>query len=315
MEINLSESTSIDDPWTCKVSLYKKYVYEGKSPGGAAAKNQGATKARPLGPWVLQESEDTFFASTTRKEEVAVLLEWAQIATLNPSSPYEFYMPGAPTFRRNSSIQVKFSPNVVRLDIMGSDLPNLSFYDLPGIINVSDVAEEAYLVTLVKNLVKEYIKADNCINLLALPMTDDPANSSASRLIREEKAEERTVGVLTKPDRIQEAECLDQLLQILNGDRFKLGHGYHVVKNNSDVNVDHATARAQERDFFQSTDPWATDLKQYQQRFGTLRLQTALSFKLTTQIRARFVLLISLYSLINGDLACQGSSSKLSKRP
>lgn len=88
---------------------------------------------------------------------------------------------------------------MVRLEISGPNLPNLSFYDLPGVINVSDVPEESYLVDLVKNLVKQYIKADNCINLLALPMTDDPANSSASRLIREEAAESRTGAYFLSP--------------------------------------------------------------------------------------------------------------------
>lgn len=62
-------------------------------------------------------------------------------------------------------------------------------------INVSEVAHEEYLVTLVKNLVKQYISTQDCINLLAIPMTDDPANSSASQLLRDVKgARERTIG-------------------------------------------------------------------------------------------------------------------------
>ena len=185
--------------------------------------------------------------------------------------------------------QVKFSPNVVRLDISGPGLPNLSFYDLPGVINQSEVAEEEYLVNLVKNLVKEYIKADNCINLLAIPMTDDPANSSASRLIREVKAEARTVGVLTKPDRYQRGESLDQWIQVLTGKKFRLGFGYFVIKNNPDPRVDHATSRAEENVFFSEEEPWATTLNAYNDRFGTLKLQTNLSHRLTAQIKARYI--------------------------
>jgi len=64
-------------------------------------------------------------------------------------------------------------------------------------------------VNLVRNLVKEYIRADDCINLLMISMTDDPANSSASKLIRKIKAEVR-IGVLTKPDRYQKGESLGQ---------------------------------------------------------------------------------------------------------
>lgn len=58
-----------------------------------------------------------------------------------------------------------------------------------------------------------------------------------------------------------------------------------MVKNNPDPKVDHATARAEEDQFFSSEDPWAelTD----QSRFGTLKLQTALSQLLTNQIRKK----------------------------
>ena len=268
------------------MSLIKKYVYEGgRASTSRGRNNEGATRARPLGPWTLQDAEDTPFASTTDKNEVVNLLEWAQTATLNPGRAYDCYVPSSINFKEDRTYQVKFSPNVVRLDIRGPHLPNLSFYDLPGVINVSDVADEEYLVNLVKNLVKDYIGDQECINLLTLPMTDDPANSSASRLIRDMKAEARTVGVLTKPDRVQKAESLEQWMQILNGERFKLGHGYHIVMNNPDVTVDHATARVEEREFFQSNQPWATELKTYDHRFGTLQLQTALSTKLTAQIR------------------------------
>ena len=143
--------------------------------------NEGATRKRPLGPWVVQEGEYFVFGKTYDKDDVASLLEWAQVATLKPQSSHKDYIPTSPAFKADRNGQVKFSPNVVQLEISGPNLPNLSFYDLPGVISVSDVPEESYLVDLVENLVRQYIKADNCINLLALPMTDNPANSSASR--------------------------------------------------------------------------------------------------------------------------------------
>lgn len=281
LEINLTESAEVSDEWSCSVSLVKKYVYLGK-----AAKAEGATSKRPLGPWKSQDyPEDLPFASVTSKDDVVDALERAQLATLNPSSSYEKYKPGNPILWKDH--QVKFSPNVIRLDISGPDLPNLSFYDLPGVINVSEVPEEAYLVDLVRNLVKEYIQAEDCINLLALTMTDDPANSSAFSLVKEVKAEERTVGCLTKPDRIQEGESIDQWTQILSGERFHLGFGYHVIKNNPDARVNHAIARKEEVTFFGGTEPWTTTLNAYNDRFGTLLLQTALSQRLTAQIRTR----------------------------
>lgn len=215
------------------------------------------------------------------------MLRLAQLAILNPGTAYENYLPGKAD--PGPAIQVKFSPNVVRLEISGPGLPNMSFYDLPGVISVPEIDEEQYLVELVSNLVEEYIKDDSCINVLALPMTDDPTNSTASHLIRKVKAEERTVGVLTKPDRVQRGESFDQWVQMLSGQRFRLGLGYYVVKNNPDPTIANTTARVEEREFFRTEEPWASTLSQQSDRFGTLQLQTYLSHKLTAQIKARFV--------------------------
>lgn len=237
--------------------------------------------------WVLQEPENFPFATVSSKGQVASVLQLAQLATLNPSSPYEKYLPGKAD--PGDSMQVKFSPNVVRLDISGPLLPTISFTDLPGVISVPEIPEEHYLVELVKNLVKEYIKDDNCIILLALPMTDDPTNSTASSLLRKVKAERRTVGVLTKPDRRQQGESQVQWLEMLKGQRFQLGSGYFVIKNNPDSSVDHATARAEEREYFLKEEPWAKAWNRFSDRFGTLQLQTFLSQKLTDLIIKRFV--------------------------
>lgn len=281
LEINLTENSRAEDPWKCEVSLFKKYIYE-------KSRYEGATRVRPLGAcWVLQDGENLPFATVSSKDQVASALKLAQLATLNPSSPYEIYLPGK--VDPGDTMQVKFSPNVVRLDISGPGLPNISFYDLPGVISQPEVPEELYLVDLVKNLVKEYIKDDNCINLLALPMTDDPTNSTASGLIREENAQTRTVGVLTKPDRHQQGESPVQWLEMLKGQRFTFGEGYFVIKNNPDPNVDHATARAEEREYFLTEEPWAMAWNRYSDRFGTFQLQTFLSQKLTAQILKRSV--------------------------
>ena len=68
-----------------------------------------------------------------------------------------------------------------------------------------------HLVSLVENLVRQYIKARNCIVLLALSMTDDATNSSAARIVKDMLgARKRTVSVLTKSDCIQSEEDYQQ---------------------------------------------------------------------------------------------------------
>jgi GTPase SAR1 family protein len=281
LEINLSESES---PWNCQVILMKKYIYDGSGKMGKAG--IAPTRAKPFGPWIEQDPEEELFATLADQEKVSEALKWAQLATLNPGRSYKEYMPGENFDTDETYTQVKFSPNVVRLDISAPRFPNLSFYDLPGVINVAEVDEERYLVPLVENLVREYIKAKNCIVLLTLPMTDDATNSSAARIVRDVRgARERTLGVLTKPDRIQYGEGYQQWSEILRGEKFALGHKYYVVRNNPNPQVGHAQARDEEAQFF-SCEPWISGLSEYSTRFGTRKLQTALSRLLLEQIQA-----------------------------
>jgi hypothetical protein len=87
--------------------------------------------------------------------------------------------------------------------------------------------------------------------------------------------------VLTKPDRLPHGTPSKMLSDILDGARFKLGHGYHVTKNLDQdqikQGVTHQQARQLEEQFFKTQHPWASDLQAYQQRFGILNLQTFLS--------------------------------------
>ncbi|KAF7117917.1 hypothetical protein CNMCM5793_007248 [Aspergillus hiratsukae] len=277
MEINLTESEPGQD-WNCRIFLSRKYIFDGSRKVTKLPK-----KSQPLGPWIDQEDEH--FTDVKDKDGVQEAIKWAQLAILNPGRPSSDYQPGNNADTDESYCQVKFSPNVVRLDISAPNFPNLSFYDLPGVISQAEHDHEPYLVSLVENLVKVYITQENCIVLLALPMTDDATNSRATHIMRDiPGAKERTLGVLTKPDRIQSGESYAQWVDILEGDKFALGHGYYVVRNNPDPAIDHSRAREEEAVFF-AESPWATDLSAYQDRFGTRQLQAALSSLLLEQIQ------------------------------
>ncbi|KAI2814078.1 hypothetical protein CBS115989_8874 [Aspergillus niger] len=280
MEINLCDGEP-DQPWTCKVFLSRKYMFDASKKIGKISK-----KSQSLGPWVEQEQqEDELFTTLTNKLDLEEVIRWAQLAILNPGRPSSEYLPGQNSETDPGYCQVKFSPNVVRLDITAPGFPSLSFYDLPGVISQAEHEEERYLVFLVENLVKHYILQQHCIVLLTLPMTNDATNSSAARIMQEIRgANARTMGVLTKPDRVQTGESFAQWVEILEGDKFSLGHGYFVVRNNPDPAVEHYVAREEEDAFFASP-PWATDLALYQEKFGTRRLQTALSSLLLEQIQ------------------------------
>ncbi|KAL2821993.1 P-loop containing nucleoside triphosphate hydrolase protein [Aspergillus granulosus] len=278
MEINLSDSDP-DQPWICRVYLSRKYMFDG------SRRISKPKKSEPLGPWHPQDQEDELFTTIIDKEQIEEVIKWAQLAILNPGSPSANYVPGENSDTDPSHWQVKFSPNIVRLDISAPGFPSLSFYDLPGVINQAEFDDERYLVNLVENLVKDYICQENCIVLLTQTMTDDVMNSSAARIVRDTRgATARTLGVLTKPDRVQLGESYVQWIEILEGNKFGLGHGYYVVRNNPGPSVEHSVARQEEDEFFKLA-PWSTDLGLYQDRFGTRKLQTALSNLLFQQIQ------------------------------
>ena len=284
LEINLSESKQ---GWSCSVYLSPRYWFD---PGKKVKRGEtdGTKKLDRLGPWVRLENrgdEDEFFITLTEKSKLKDTISWAQRAILNPSSDSQEYVPGK-NIITSTSDQVKFSPNVVRLDISAPEFPTLSFFDLPGVINQAETDEEKYLVGLIDKLVRQYVSQANCIVLLTLSMTNDATNSSAARIIRDIRgAKERTMGVLTKPDRLASGHnSFLQWSEILEGDKFQLGHGYFVVRNNPDVNVDHAQAREEENTFF-ANPFWAGQMASFQDRFGVSRLQSALSVVLMEQIK------------------------------
>lgn len=132
----MADSSDTSQPWVCEVSLFKRYKYEGLQASDSAngftnvsptawptargtAVKSGATRNRPLGPWVEQHAENFAFATVYTKAEVQEVLYWAQLAILNPSMPFELYVPGKNS-NTTAKMQVKFSPNVVRLDV-GAD--------------------------------------------------------------------------------------------------------------------------------------------------------------------------------------------------
>ncbi|KAH8705023.1 putative dynamin GTPase [Talaromyces proteolyticus] len=268
IEINLSES---DKPWQCVVSLSKGYAF---------IPRQRISKANPLGSWAPQDPQEEHFITLNRKEEVQEAIKCAQVAILNPQNDSSLYVPGGLS-SSDTYTKAKFSPNVVRLAIAARGFPNLAFYDLPGVISQAEHESEAYLVTIVESLVKQYVSQESCIVLLTLPMTDDATNSSAARIVREMKATQRTLGVLTKPDRMED---IGQWADLLGGHKFLLGHGYYVIRNNPDPTVDHLQARHEENSFFRRV-PWTSDLAMFQSKFGTRNLQSALSELLLAQIK------------------------------
>ncbi|KAF2760379.1 hypothetical protein EJ05DRAFT_282772 [Pseudovirgaria hyperparasitica] len=276
--------THVDDgqggsSWSCTVEIHHKYSFEGVQ--------RGRAMSGPFPGWRLNHQPlITHFQRTHDQDAVEEILRRAQFAVLNPNTDPRKY---AEKIEVSTSLAVEFSPNPIVINITGPHLPDLSLVDLPGVITQTEDGKNTHLPKVVQNLVKDYITPKNTVILLACSMEGDIANSNASSLLRKIRAENRTVGILTKPDRLPKGDPVDLWQAILAGRKYPLKHAYYVTKQPSQAEmsfVDHAQARRDEEHFFESEQPWCTELASFSAQFGTRKLQERLSALLASTISA-----------------------------
>jgi GTPase SAR1 family protein len=286
--------TAEADRWTCKISLQQEYSYS-LTRVGRPLSPRDVTANNPFPPWREGELIVKHFKTVYDKGELEEALKWAQIATLNYNKSHALYVPGSDTFTADESTEAKFSPNVVCIEISGPGLVPLSFYDLPGIFQSTGHKEDQYLVKVIENLATKYIKHPQALIICALPMSADPATSRTIKVISDQHAEGRCIGVLTKADRLQDGQAHADFERMLRGDEHVVGHGYYVTKLPGesvgwayDENY-HTRARIEEENFFETERPWAAEWLEFHGRFGTSKLAHALSQKFAAQIVQRSV--------------------------
>ncbi|KAE9398133.1 hypothetical protein BT96DRAFT_42598 [Gymnopus androsaceus JB14] len=147
MECRLLSSTG---PWTCQISIREEF-------------DRGGNRLREV-------FETPFGGTITDKSQVELALRRAQFAVLNPGIPQKDILNASPEKLKTMATQksMPFSKNVVCVDLEGPELTDLSFIDLPGLIQNA----EPNVVQLVEDMVVSHIGGNSLI-LIALPMTDD----------------------------------------------------------------------------------------------------------------------------------------------
>lgn len=234
----------------------------------------------PLKPPVISH-----FVTVHDKSELETVLRRAQLAVLNPRQEPERFINADVT--ASHPLQVEFSPNVICLEIQGPDLPELSFYDLPGAINVIEDGQDQSLVQWIEGLVCDYVRDEKTLILLACGADQDVNVVTSFRWLKNCKAEHRTVGVLTKVDLLSQ-DRMKYIQDIMCG-KFSLGRGWFATKQLSQEEIKRGVdARKREADLFNS-EPWASFPGDLQQRFGIPKLQEAVSRSLTDHIRGEYV--------------------------
>ncbi|KAH7323056.1 P-loop containing nucleoside triphosphate hydrolase protein [Stachybotrys elegans] len=262
LHIRVSRSTE----WSCRVSLRKDYVY--MPPDNGIIREEDVTAAEPFFPWrKLPSALNQEFKTMSDKNDIEDVLRWAQVAILNDHQNFELFIPGSGGIAKNTEIEyaaqrtaAKFSPNVVSLEIKGPGLPDLSFYDMPGIFQNPDDAQDDYLVHVVRNLSQEYINHPSAIIMCSMPMNNDPENSSTFNLTRLGQHE--------------------QWLRIMKGEKHRTGLGYFITSRPKDQDLEQL--KKWEEHVFEDhgLGTWPQEFREFSDKCGVEKLKAFLSERL-----------------------------------
>ncbi|OAA51524.1 Dynamin family protein [Metarhizium rileyi] len=277
---------SRNSDWSCRVWLRKEYSFQ--PPADRPIAESDVTDQDPFFPWRKQPVTAVHeFKTMQDKSQIEEVLRWAQIAILNDDKHHALFIPGSGGIAVNTPLEdaaadtvAKFSPNVVALEIKGPDLPDLSFYDMPGIFQNPADAKDDYLVNVVRNLSKAYIQHPTAIIICSMPMNSDAENSSTFGLARRLDATSRTIGVLTKADLLPEAGNHDQWLAIMNGRTHQTGLGYFITSRPQGKDLDELKKWEELVFESHSLGNWPPEFHGFSNRCGVEKLKSFLSERL-----------------------------------
>ncbi|OJD14081.1 hypothetical protein ACJ73_09119 [Blastomyces percursus] len=148
-----------------------------------------------------------------------------------------------------------FSVDVPRIEVVGDVGLHLTVVDLPGLVSVENEEHDAHDIKLVEDLVDSYLQSSRTIILAVVQATNDMATQQIIQRARHfDRAGERTVGIITKPDLINKGTegCIALLTNNLDSTRLK--HGFFLLKNPSPQQLEEGISlserKRQEADFF-----------------------------------------------------------------
>ncbi|CAE6527265.1 unnamed protein product [Rhizoctonia solani] len=210
----------------------------------------------------------------------------AQLAVLNPHIDPELILAG-----EEPQGGLSFTKNCVVVKLSGNDLADLSFVDLPGIIvSTSDIKNKGD-IKLVQKLISSYMSKASTINLVVLTCESDYETQAAGLLAKKyDPSGERTIGVLTKPDRIEQGQE-HQWIPLITGEKTPLTNGWYCVKQltarDREAGLTWEEARAQESEYFETAQGWSTIGHEHRPKLGSKNLAGKLGEVLSKEIKKR----------------------------
>ncbi|KAJ1300015.1 hypothetical protein OPQ81_011849 [Rhizoctonia solani] len=213
-------------------------------------------------------------------------IKLAQLAVLNPHVDPELILRG-----EEPRGGLSFTKNSVIVKLSGRELADLSFVDLPGIIVSTSDERNKGDIKLVQKLISSYMSKASTINLIVLTCESDYETQAAGLLAKKyDPTGERTIGVLTKPDRIEPGQE-DQWIPLIAGERNPLTNGWYCVKQLSprdrEAGLSWEEARAQESEYFETAPAWSAIREQLKSNVGSKNLAVKLGEVLSNEIKKR----------------------------
>jgi len=156
-----------------------------------------------------------------------------------------------------------FYEQVLRVTVSGPDVPQLTLVDLPGFYCNETESQDLEGVAIVDRLAEKYMRQENSI---ILAVVSAQSQLAGQKVIREAKkhdpARTRTLGIITKPDKIEEESDIEQMYLRLAKNQessHELALGWHVLRNRAHKETDASdTQRDKEESRFFQSGAWST---------------------------------------------------------
>ncbi|KAI1119357.1 interferon-induced GTP-binding protein Mx2 [Nemania sp. NC0429] len=153
-----------------------------------------------------------------------------------------------------------FSKHILRIEKCGPNEEHFTVIDVPGIFRTETEGLTVESdITLVMDMVKNYMKDLRTIILAIMPSNVDPATQEILKLAKQaDPAMSRTMAVLTKPDLAIERTTQQIAIDHVLGKRSDLILGYYIVKNRGPDDADKTLEEGQMDEYsFFAQAPWS----------------------------------------------------------
>ncbi|KAH7012256.1 interferon-induced GTP-binding protein Mx [Microdochium trichocladiopsis] len=151
-----------------------------------------------------------------------------------------------------------FSKDTLSIEISGPSRPQLTVIDIPGLIQSSTRGVSEEDVVTVTEITDRYIKQPRTICLAVISATNDAANQSILRRVRNfDPAGKRTLGVITKPDQLPAGSGTEsKFLELAQNKDVFFSLGWHVIRNRrfDEKNFTFHERNTAEAHFFQASN-------------------------------------------------------------